>query len=92
MKITRDLTVVNKEGLHARPAMQLVECAGQYDCDVTITRVDADETTVADAKSVLQVITLQATEGTTMQLDCDGDDAEAAAEAIAALFSSGFGE
>jgi len=72
--------------------MTLVDKAGEFACDITITRVEADETTVADAKSVMQVITLAATHGTTMQLECDGEDAEAAADAIAALFECGFDE
>ena len=95
MKVQRDITVMNPNGLHARPAMQLVEVANGFGCDITITRAageDESEPTVADAKSVMQVITLAATQGTPLHLCAEGDDAEPAAAAIADLFDSGFGE
>ena len=92
MKIQREVTVVNEQGLHARPAMQLVECASGFDSDVTLIREADGETTTADAKSVLQLIQLVATQGTQMQLECEGDDAEAAADAVQQLFATGFDE
>ena len=97
MKVTRELTVTNPHGLHARPAMQVVETAGGFDCDLTLTKAPdpaegETEPTVADAKSVMQVITLAAVPGTTLTLDADGPDAESAADAIQHLFDSKFGE
>lgn len=95
MKVEREIVVSNANGLHARPAMQLVETANGFKCDVTLTKPageDEKEPTVADAKSVMQVITLAAVQGTTLHLIADGEDAEPAADAIAQLFNERFGE
>ena len=75
--------------------MQVVECASGFESDVTLTKPPGDgerEPTEADAKSVLGVITLACTQGTALDLRATGPDAQAAADAIAALFADGFGE
>ena len=94
MRVERQIVVVNPNGLHARPAMQLVECATGFESDLSLTNPsDADgEPVTADAKSVMQVITLGATAGTTLSLVADGPDAEPAADAVEKLFADGFGE
>ncbi len=95
MKVQRLLRVSNENGLHARPAMQLVETACGFASDLTLTKEAGEgekEPTVADAKSVMQVIILGATCGTQLDLLADGDDAEAAADALERLFDTGFGE
>lgn len=95
VKVEREIVVSNAHGLHARPAMQLVETANGFTCDVVLTKPageDETEPTVADAKSVMQVITLAAVQGTTLHLVANGDDAEAAADAIEQLFRDHFGE
>lgn len=98
MKVERDIEVCNGQGLHARPAMQLVELANRFSSTITLQRDGEDgaaPTTApaaVDAKSVMAVITLAATRGTRLHLTADGPDAEQAAEEIAKLFSSRFGE
>jgi phosphotransferase system HPr (HPr) family protein len=92
--VRRTLIVENPNGLHARPAMKVVETAGGFAADLILRRPDgdADAPAQADAKSVLQVITLGATQGTRLDLLADGDDAEPAADAIEKLFVEHFGE
>ena len=95
MRVEKDITVQNEHGLHARPAMQVVDTANRFACDLTLTKAAGEverEDTVADAKSVMAVITLAATRGTTLHLVADGEDAQAAADALAGLFDDRFGE
>ncbi len=93
-KVEREIVVSNEHGLHARPAMQLVDLANRFESDITLTRPaeEGAEPTVADAKSVMNVITLAATKGTCLHLRADGPDAESAADEIARLFQERFGE
>lgn len=91
---SRQVVVANRAGLHARPAMQLVDTANAYAAAVTVHKdaMDGEPAIDADAKSVMQVIMLAATEGTPLRIDADGDDAEAAVEQLAGLFAERFGE
>ena len=88
---SRDIIVTNKLGLHARPAMQFVDLANQYQSDVTVHKF-GDEPATADGKSVMQMIILAATEGTPLKIEAAGDDAEEAVSKLAELFESKFGE
>jgi phosphocarrier protein len=96
VKAVRRVTVANAHGLHARPAMAVVECAGRFECDVVLARVEPiegeTEPTRADGKSVMQVVTLAATQGTEIDVEADGVDAEAACDAIETLFVEKFDE
>ena len=88
---SRDIVVSNKLGLHARPAMQFVDVANQFASNITVHK-GGDEPCDADGKSVMQMITLAATEGTPMRITADGDDAEQAVAKLVELFESKFGE
>lgn len=90
----RQIVVGNRHGLHARPAMQLVEVANRFASSISLTKAAADgqDAVVADAKSVMAVITLAATPGTHLQLEADGPDAQEAVAQIAELFDQRFGE
>jgi phosphotransferase system HPr (HPr) family protein len=90
-KASREIVVVNPLGLHARPAMALVDTANQFGSKILL-RKPGDKPVEADGKSVMQVITLEATVGTKLIVEADGDDAEAAVEKINELFRTGFGE
>ena len=87
-KVSVTLTVLNTEGLHARPAMQFVDVANRFAATVTVTK----EAEVVDGKSVMGMMTLGATQGTALVIDADGDDAEAMCEALKKLFEEKFGE
>jgi phosphocarrier protein len=88
--IERIVIVTNRLGLHARAAAHLVRTANMYQSTVILERVDGNGS--ADAKSILNVLMLAASQGTELRVSADGDDAENAVEAIARLFTDGFGE
>ena len=88
---SRDIVVSNTLGLHARPAMQFVDLANQFESRVTV-RKGGEESAEADGKSVMQMIILAAVEGTPMRIDAEGEDAEDAVKKLAELFETKFGE
>jgi len=90
-KVSKDIVVLNKVGLHARPAMQFVDVANQFSSDIMV-RKGGEEPCDADGKSVMQMIILAATQGTPLVIEADGEDAEKAVEALAQLFADKFGE
>ena len=86
--IEREVTVRNRAGLHTRPASMLVKTASQFDSDIFLRRDNYE----INGKSVIGVMTLVAEQGATLELIVDGQDEEAAAEALTDLFEDGFGE
>jgi phosphotransferase system HPr (HPr) family protein len=88
---SREIVVSNKLGLHARPAMQFVDVANQFQSKVTVYK-GGEEPCEADGKSVMQMIILAATEGTPMRIEAEGEDAQAALDKLVELFESKFGE
>ena len=72
--------ILNKLGLHARPAMTFVERASEFTSTISVRRVDADEP--VDGKSIMQMLMLAGTMGTKLEIQADGDDEK---DAIAAL-------
>ncbi len=89
--VSREVIVLNKLGLHARPAMQFVDVANQFESSIMVYK-GGDEPEQADGKSVMQMIILAATEGTPLRIDAEGVDAELAVRKLAELFESRFGE
>ena len=88
MMCEREVRIENRNGLHARPAAEIVKAASKFRSEVTIRRDDLE----VNGKSIMGVMMLAAEYGTTIFLRADGDDAEQAIEAIAALVASRFGE
>jgi len=84
----RDVKILNKLGIHARPAAEIVKAAGKFKSSITIIRDDLE----VNAKSIMGVMMLAAESGATVTLRATGDDAEAALETIAAVIASRFGE
>lgn len=82
--------VTNQLGLHARAAAQLVRLASSFKSRITLKRTD--NAVVADAKSILSVLTLAASKRTQLGLEIDGDDEQEALQAIEEIFANGFGE
>lgn len=80
--------VVNANGIHARPAAEIVKTAGRFRAHITIARDDLE----VNAKSIMGVMMLAAECGSTVRLRADGDDADGALAALSALFASKFGE
>lgn len=88
VRIEITLTIRNRLGLHARPAMAFVDTAKGYVSSVRVVR----ETIEVDGKSIMEVMMLAATQGTELVMVCEGDDAEACCEALRLLVESRFGE
>ena len=86
--IEREATIVNQEGLHARPAARIVRLASQFSADVEI----AKDGLGVNGKSIMGVMMLAAECGSSILIRADGPDAEQAVEALARLVASGFGE
>jgi len=81
-------TIQNELGLHARPAMLLVQSITRLDCDVIIDKQGLE----ADAKSIMGVLTLAAEQGSQVIIKAKGPDAQKAVEAIGNLIDEKFGE
>lgn len=86
--IQEQLTIINKLGLHARAAAKLVGVAGDYQSRITLCK-DGRE---ADAKSIMSVMMLAASQGTELSVEIDGPDAADAWTALLALVQDRFGE
>lgn len=82
--------IVNRLGLHARAAAQLVRLAGEFESEIKIIRFD--KSGFADAKSILNILTLAASKGTELDIEVKGTDEVIAMQSIEKLFSDGFGE
>ena len=83
-------TVINPNGIHARPASIFVQECKKFQSKVTVENIAAGKST--DAKSILGVMSLGMTKGTEIKITAEGPDEDAAIEAIAALIDSGCGE
>ncbi len=84
----RELTIANAKGLHARAAAKFVRCAEQFNADVTVTR---DGQSVPGT-SIMGLLMLAASCGSTILVEAVGSEAEPALEALDALVASKFGE
>lgn len=82
--------VVNRLGLHARAAAIVVKRAAEFDSAITLIR--ENKSVYADAKSILSVLSLAASNGTELTIEAEGPDEDAAFAAITKLFEEGFGE
>ena len=85
---TRDVTVVNQLGMHARAAAKFVHLATRYSAHVRVSR-DGRQ---MDGKSIMGILLLAAACGSTITISADGADERDAIDALAALVQSGFGE
>ena len=86
--LDKAVTIRNKLGLHARAAVKFVNLANRFGASVKIVK-DGDE---IDGKSILGILTLAATQGTTIRLVIAGKDEEAAMAALIELIANRFDE
>jgi phosphocarrier protein HPr len=84
----RDVKILNKLGIHARPAAEIVKAAGKFKSSITIVRDDLE----VNAKSIMGVMMLAAECGATVTLRATGEDADGAVDALAAVIAAKFGE
>ena len=83
-----DAEIVNKLGLHARASAKLTQLAGGYECDIWLSRSGRR----VNAKSIMGVMMLAAGIGSTVKVEAEGKDADAALAAVLKLIKDKFGE
>ena len=86
--VERTVQIANKNGLHARPAAEVVKLAAKFQSDVVLVK-DGME---VNGKSIMGVMMLAAECGSTLVLRATGADADAAVDALASLIANKFGE
>ncbi|MBW8327907.1 MAG: HPr family phosphocarrier protein [Thiobacillus sp.] len=84
----RDVEIINKLGLHARPSARLTQMASSFKSNVFMSRNGRR----VNAKSIMGVMMLAAAKGSTITLETEGEDEAEAIDALTGLISSGFGE
>jgi phosphotransferase system HPr (HPr) family protein len=83
MRARREVVIGAREGLHARPASRLVEAAGRFESSIELVH----EGRRVSAKKILDVLVLGAPAGSRVVVEAEGPDAQAAADAVAALLA-----
>ena len=86
--VTRTLKIVNEKGLHARASAKLVEVVEGFDARAEVSRDGLD----ASGDSIMGLLMLAASKGSTIEVQTSGPDAEALADAVEALVAARFGE
>jgi phosphocarrier protein HPr len=87
-KLKREMTVLNKQGIHARPAAMFVKTANKFDCDVLVEK-DGD---VINGKSIMGLMMLAAGPGSRILVTAQGSDASKALDELDALIKRKFDE
>lgn len=87
-KVQCDVTIRNKLGLHARPAMAFVDVASKFTAEITVRKTKEK----VDGKSIMQMLLLAATQGTRLTIEADGPDASEACKALESLVKDRFDE
>lgn len=86
--IEKEITIVNKAGMHTRPASAIVRIAAKYKADFFISKNGFE----VNGKSIIGVMTLAAEQGSTLTLKFDGKDEKELSEEMVKFFEEGFGE
>lgn len=86
--LRREVTILNKSGLHARPAATFVREAQRHACEIRVAKGER----VADAKSILGVLSLGVGQGDTVRLEVDGPGEKEALAALVKLVEDRLGE
>jgi phosphocarrier protein len=88
MGASRTVTIINRKGLHARPAASFVKLASQFDCKIRIQEGDKN----VDGKSIMGMMMLAASQGTQIIIRTEGKDETHAIESLSNLIAQGFNE
>ena len=88
---SKQTTVLNRSGLHARPASDFILEAKKYESSVTIKKADADKDPV-NAKSIARLLSQGIVQGDVIEIAADGADEQTAVDSLVALVETGFGE
>ncbi|TYO99518.1 phosphocarrier protein [Geothermobacter ehrlichii] len=86
--IERTFTIVNRLGLHARAAAQLVQTATKFKADILVGKDDLE----VNGKSIMGILMLAAPKGSVIRISINGEDEAEAMETLGGLIEDGFGE
>jgi phosphocarrier protein len=84
----RTVQILNRNGLHARPAAEIVKLAAKFQSEITVVKDDLD----VNGKSIMGVMMLAAEHGSSITFRAEGPDADQALDALALLVRNKFGE
>lgn len=84
----RTVIITNRNGLHARPAAEIVKLAAKFQSEITVVKDELD----VNGKSIMGVMMLAAEHGSNITFRAEGPDADQALDALATLVANGFGE
>ncbi len=87
-EVMKEVIINNQLGLHARPAAMVAKEAAKYESEIKLVMEDIE----VDAKSILDILTLAASQGKTIKVVARGKDAREAVDALEKIFLNGFGE
>ena len=88
-EVLREVVVPNRAGFHARPVMRFVDTAKKYQAEVTVTNLSRGEEPL-DGKNPMELMLLEATQGSKLRIQTRGCDAEEAADELAELVEASF--
>ncbi len=88
-EVIREVAITHREGLHARPVMRFVDLASSFKSNIHVTNVSRRPERV-DGKSAMQMMLLEATQGSVLRIEAVGKDAAAAISALVALVTRNF--
>ncbi len=86
--VTRQVTIVNERGLHARAAARFVKCAAQFKAEIVV----AKDGTAVSGRSIMGLMMLAAAPGCTLRISAEGPEAAAAVDALSRLVADKFDE
>ncbi len=86
--LTQQVTIVNRLGLHARAAARFVQTAAAYKCEISVIKAGNK----VNGKSIMGLMMLAASQGTTLDIVTNGENEEGAMQAIVTLIAERFGE
>jgi len=87
-KVSKELTIMNRLGLHARPSAMFVKICSRFKCDIWVEK-DGEQ---VNGKSIMGLMMLAAGLGSTLRITCEGSDAEKALAEIEAIIQRRFDE
>jgi phosphocarrier protein HPr len=87
-KVEKEIAIVNRLGLHARPAAMFVRIASRFRCEIWVEK----EGEQINGKSIMGLMMLAAGQGSTLLIRCEGPDADKAMEELEALIKAKFNE
>jgi phosphocarrier protein len=87
-KLAKEFTIVNRLGLHARPAAMFVRIASRHRAEIWVSKEEEE----INGKSIMGLMMLAAGQGSKLRIRCEGPDADKAMEELEELIKAGFNE